>query len=398
MKEKIIYTKIDNNFNNKIYKKNLKKNVKINYLKCLTIFIFSIITIYIFIFNTKIFDKKIFINKIQEKFFINGKVNLNEIENELFSKESSNLEKYNSSINIGFTLDPGYILQTMLTLTNIMSTQYNTTKIIFHLGVINNFSAENMLKIYELRKKINNLTEFNFYYLRGAMEKMKNFHSKGEACPGKFELPELLPDNVDKLLIFDAGDVLVFRDLTELYNYNMEDSWALGTPEPQCITLVSNDYNITKYLNIGSVLLNVKELKKNNFWDIYTKNRNLKLLGAPDQTLFNILTPDNKKKYFPFRFGGICPFKNDNDFDKLIVNDMGIINWLTSELGNLMPENKKNQINYVVQLFNPVFIHQFSDKWKNGSGLSIYRNLVKYYIHLAGIWNELCKLEQGYCY
>jgi hypothetical protein len=397
MKENIIYTKIDNNFINKNYKKIIKNNIIINFLKCLNIFIFIIITIYIFI-NTNIFDKKIFINKIQEKFFINGKVNLNEIENELFSKESSNLEIYNSLINIGFTLDPGYIFQTMLTLTNIMSTQYNTTKIIFHLGVINNFSAENMLKIYELRKKINNLTEFNFYYLRGAMEKMKNFHSKGEACPGKFELPELLPDNVDKLLIFDAGDVLVFRDLTELYNYNMEDSWALGTPEPQCIALVLNDYNITKYLNIGSILLNVKELKKNNFWDTYTKNRNLKLLGAPDQTLFNILTPDNKKKYFPFRFGGICPFKNDNDFDKLIFNDMGIINWLTSELGNLMPENKKNQINYIVQLFNPVFIHQFSDKWKNGSGLSIYRNLVKYYIHLAGIWNELCKLEQGYCY
>ena len=44
---------------------------------------------------------------------------------------------------------------------------------------------------------------------------------------------------------------------------------------------------MTKYLNIGSILLNVKELKKNHFWDIYTKNRNLILEGAPDQTLFN---------------------------------------------------------------------------------------------------------------
>lgn len=279
-----------------------------------------------------------------------------------------------------------------------MATQYKTTKIIFHLGVINNFSAKNMLKIYELRKKINNLTEFNFYYLKGAMEKMKNFHSKGEACPGKFELPELLPDSIDKLLIFDAGDILVFRDLTELYNYDMEDKWVLGTPEPDGITLLSNEYNITKYLNIGSILLNVKELKKNHFWDIYTKNRNLKLSGAPDQALFNILIPDNKKKYFPFRFGGICPFKNDKDFDKLKFNDHGISNWLMSELGNSLPENKKSQINYVVQLFNPVFIHQIIDKWKNGSGLSIYRNLVKYFILLAGIWNELCKLEQGYCY
>ena len=238
-----------------------------------------------------------------------------------------------------------------------MATQYKTTKIIFHLGVINNFSAKKMLKIYELRKKINNFTEFNFYYLKGAMKKMKNFHIKGEACPGKFELPELLPDNIDKLLIFDAGDVLVFRDLTELYNYDMKDNWALGTPEPDGISLLSHHYNITKYLNIGSILLNVKELKKNNFWDTYTKNRNLKLL-----------------------------------------NDDGISNWLMSELGNSLPENKKNQINYIVQLFNPVFIHQILDKWKDGSGLSIYRNLAKYYIHLAGIWNELCTLKQGYCY
>ena len=365
------------------------------------IFFFLLISIYFFylnIFKSTFIDKNIFINKIQEKFYINGKVNINDIDNELNNNKTSNFEKYNCTINIGFTLDPEFVLQTMITITSIMATQYKTTKIIFHLGVINNFSAKKMLKIYELRKKINNFTEFNFYYLKGAMKKMKNFHIKGEACPGKFELPELLPDNIDKLLIFDAGDVLVFRDLTELYNYDMKDNWALGTPEPDGISLLSHHYNITKYLNIGSILLNVKELKKNNFWDTYTKNRNLKLLGAPDQALFNILIPDNKKNYFPLRFGGICPFRNDNDFDKLNINDDGISNWLMSELGNSLPENKKNQINYIVQLFNPVFIHQILDKWKDGSGLSIYRNLAKYYIHLAGIWNELCTLKQGYCY
>ena len=147
-------------------------------------------------------------------------------------------------------------------MTSIIATQHRTTKIIFHLGVVNNFTAKNMIKLYELRRKINNLTEFNFYYLKGAMEKMKFFHSKGEACPGKFELPELLSNDIDRLFIFDAGDVLVFRDLTELYNYNMEEYWALGTPEPIGIILCSKNYNLTKYLNIGSILLNVKELKK----------------------------------------------------------------------------------------------------------------------------------------
>ena len=308
-----------------------------------------------------------------------------------------NIKKIKNIIHIGFTLDPEYILQTMLTITSIMATQDKTTKIIFHLGVIKNFTAQKMIKMYKLKEKINNLTEFNFYYLKGAMSKMKKFHSKGEACPGKFELPELLPDNIDKLIIFDAGDVLVFRDLSELYNYDMKEYWVLGTPEPVGISLSSKYYNITKYLNIGSILLNVKELKKNKFWDIYTKNKGLKLIGAPDQALFNILVPDNKKNYFPFRFGGITPFKNDKSFDKYIFNDFGIRKWISSNLSNSLPEKPKNQNNFVVQLYNSVFIHQFSDKWNKGSGLSIYRNLAKYFINLAGIWDEICKIEPGYC-
>ena len=103
-----------------------------------------------------------------------------------------------------------------MTTTSIMATQKNTTKIRFHFGVTRNFNSEHMIKLYDLKKRINNLTEFNFYYLKEAMEKMNNFHPSGEACPGKFELPQLLPNNVQKLLLFDAGDILIFRDLSEL--------------------------------------------------------------------------------------------------------------------------------------------------------------------------------------
>ena len=236
---------------------------------------------------------------MQNKFLKTGQININEYEKQIYciKQNYSNFENKNNIIHIGFTLDPMYILQTMITIASIMETQNKETKIIFHLGVVKNFTVREMLKIYQLRKKINNLTEFNFYYLKGAMKKMNNFHIKGEACPGKFELPELLPDNIDKILIFDAGDVLVLRDLTELYNYNMEGYWALGPPEPQGIALNSN-YNISKYLNIGSILLNIKELKKHHFWDYYTSKRYLKLLGAKDQALFNILVPDNKKIIF----------------------------------------------------------------------------------------------------
>ena len=336
-----------------------------------------------------------FAREIQKFFTEYNEVNINEIEKKIF-KNNFVFNNIKSIINVGFTLDPNYILQTMMTVSSIMVSQKSSTKIRFHFGVTKDFSSKHMLKLYGLRSRLNNLTEFNFYYLKEAMEKMRNFHPKGEACPGKFELPQLLPDDVKRLLIFDAGDVLILRDLSELYNYNMQNYWALGPPEPRCIIFVSR-LNLTKYINIGSILLNVDEFKKNHFWDLYTKNRDIEKGGQPDQTLFNLLLPDDKKNYFPFRFGIPCILSNDETSDKLKFIDFKFPNWLNSSLSNLLPEKPKSEREILAQTYNPLFIHQYNEKWAKGRGLSIYRYLSKYFINVAGIKEELCKSVPGYC-
>ena len=261
-----------------------------------------------------------------------------------------------------------------------------------------NFTAYDMLELYSLKEKINNSTEFNFYYLKDSIKKMKNFHKKGEACPGKFELPSLLPDEVERLIIFDAGDLLVLRDLTDLYNYDMEEYWALGNPEPIIIdSFMKLKYNITKYINIGAILLNVKKLKEINFWQIYTNNRNLELKGAPDQTLFNILVPDNRKNYLPFKFGGYSLIKSDRNFDVLKFEGFGFKKWLRSNFSKSQPDNPHTEKDILINLYNPRFIHQFSGKWELGDGLSIYRILAKYFISLSGVQERICLKKPGYC-
>ena len=339
------------------------------------------------------------INEINKIFKDNNKININSIESK-YNLPSSDKGEIKNTIHIGFTLDSRYILETMLTMASIMSSQNTTTKIVFHFGVVKDFNAKHMLKMYKLKSKINNLTDYNFYYLKGAMEKMKHFHPKGEACPGKFELPQLLSDDIEKLLIFDGGDLLVFRDLSNLFNYDMGEYWALGVPEPWCIDAFVKKYNISKYLNIGSVLLNVKELKKNNFWDLYTKMRNIQLGGAVDQTLFNIVVPDDKKNYYPIRFGGFSILCTDNETENLNYEDFGYTKFFNSNLSNSWPENPKSFLNMTAQLLNPVYIHVMcgNGKWSLGRGLSIYRHLVKYFIKMAGIWDELCQKKPGYCH
>ena len=153
-------------------------------------------------------NDKVFISEIKKEFKKNLKVNLNNIEKKIMNEGNfnnhfkQNVGKIKNIINIGFTLDPGFIYQTMLTATSILANQRLTTKVVFHFGVVKNFTPVHMLKIYSLKNNIKNLSEFNFYYLKKSMIKMKNFHRKGEACPGKFELPELLPDNVSNLFSF----------------------------------------------------------------------------------------------------------------------------------------------------------------------------------------------------
>lgn len=361
--------------------------------------IYIIYTINTIAHNNKNFDKNNnFVSEIGKIFHSSDKVNINQIDKRINGNNLCANNKIISTINIGFTLDINYILETMITVSSIMATQKSTTLIRFHFGVTKNFTPKKMLKMYELRNKINNLTEFNFYYLKDSVAKMKGFHPKGEACPGKFELPMLLSDDIERIIIFDGGDLLVLRDLTEIYNYDMDKFWVLGTPEPSIIDSFMNiKYNMTKYINIGSILINVKEFKYNHLWKNFVKNRNLNLLGQPDQTLFNIIVPDDKKNYLPLKFGGFSIINSDENYDSLKFAGYKFKDWLNSSLSSTLPDKPNSEKEILINLYNPRFIHQFFGKWEKGEGLSIYRLLAKYFINLAGITEEICKKKPGYC-
>jgi hypothetical protein len=93
-----------------------------------------------------------------------------------------------------------------------------------------------------------------------------------------------------------------------------------------------------------------------------------------------MLLPDNKKNFFPLRFGAPSIISNDANFDKMKFIDMKFKSWLKSSLSDFLPEKPKSEIGILAQTFNPLFIHQYNEKWYKGKGLSIYRHLCKYFI------------------
>ena len=67
--------------------------------------------------------------------------------------------------------------------------------------------------------------------------------------------------------------------------------------------------------------------------------------------------------------------------------------WLNSNLSKNFPQKPNSEIGILAQSYNPLFIHQFCEKWHNGEGLSIYRHLAKYFIDVASAINTIGKIK-----
>ena len=305
------------------------KTTKIeNWLKIIyTTFIFiSFVVIELKFGNKKINNKKnedvnidmnLFQKKIEEKYQKEEFVNLNDIESQIKNgrKWTKNINKQNE-INIGFQLDPYYVLRAMITLTSIMDSQKSSTKIRFHFGVVLNFSVADMLKIYTLRKKIREDVEFNFYSAKRVETELKGLNTKGPGAVAKMLLPQLLPDDVNRLLVFDTGDLLVIKDLSEAYNWDMKGCLYAGVPAGS----VGNYAKISKkiydiFISVGSFLIDVKKVKEENMYEKFRRYKNQYSSAVGDQDLFNDVAFGNIT-YFPFKFGMISPYSNDYESEK----------------------------------------------------------------------------------
>ena len=100
-------------------------------------------------YNNKI--KENLKNKINKTYMKYGKVNINKIEETISGGRKYQRKKNRSNeINIGFQLDPEYILRTMITVASIMDSQNKNTGIRLHFIVVLGFNVENMLKIYSI--------------------------------------------------------------------------------------------------------------------------------------------------------------------------------------------------------------------------------------------------------
>ena len=328
--------------------------------------------------------------KVKEFFKNHGFVNINKVEEEFNAKtkQERNKNKENNEINIGFQLDNNFTLQAMMTMASILDSQKNTTIIRFHIAVVLNFSVFDMLKIYSLRKRIREDAEFNFYNASRVEKDLNGLNIKGPGAVAKLLLPQLLPDGIKKLLVFDTGDLLVLKDLSEQYNWEMKDYLYVGVPGKRIgqISLITNQ-TYKSYINTGSFLINVTKVKSENMYDKFVKYKRFYHSNIGDQDLLNDVAI-GKVGMYPIKFGLYSPFTDDK------AKQTPKFNKVHPYIIKYFPNNSTE---FFKEGYIPYVIHQWNGKWSKGSGLTLFRRIAQYYIRYAGIWEETCEKFPGYC-
>ena len=171
------------------------------------------------------------------------------------------LANYRNYINVAYAFDSSYQYITHVSMKSIMLSQNRDTFIIFHILVSSKIKDKEKEVIDKIAKEHNNC-EIKYYYIGDRFKEInvKAYITWSTAMYYRLRLPDLLP-NEKRVLYLDC-DTLVYKDLTNLYNYNIEGKYFTGMLEPRDLSYLG--LNVDNYINTGVMLFNLDELRKDN--------------------------------------------------------------------------------------------------------------------------------------
>ena len=128
-------------------------------------------------------------------------------------------------------------------------------------------------------------------------------------------LPVMIP--YDRIIYLD-NDILVFKDLTEMYQLSFNDSYVLGNLDMLFNGLDYLGIKSDKYINGGVLLLNLDKIRKDKkHIDIIEMGVNHQNLKNHDQTVINYVLYPNIN-LLPFKYG-VFNFQSESDIENIFM-------------------------------------------------------------------------------
>ncbi|TXJ55897.1 glycosyltransferase family 8 protein [Brachyspira aalborgi] len=219
-----------------------------------------------------------------------------------------------NEVVIAYITDDNYVMPTIVSITSaIMNKNESSIYKIFIIGVSINNENKKIIEEF-ISKNINdkiylNIMHFNQHY---------NFDDSHpyvtSAAIFKFDIANILSD-YDKVLYIDC-DTIILKDLTELFEINLNDYYAAVVKDYIVYVLHENLLlGIEDYFNSGVMLLNTKLLRKDNVKELllyYKINKDRR--HFMDQDCFNYIF-NSKVKFIKPKYNymrTICDYDRDS--------------------------------------------------------------------------------------
>lgn len=219
-------------------------------------------------------------------------------------------------INVVFITDENYVLPT---LTALLSLKLNSTSRVNAFVITENISQNSV-------NSINAISDKNFNVILKRIENPYEYVNTthihvSKAAMIKFALPNLFPE-FNRILYLDS-DILVEKDLTQLYDASLEDVYAAAVVDMQGQVGESLHVylGLEKYMNSGVMLLNLEKMRNENISD--------KLLEAK--------LHDERKK-----------FMDQDAFNQVFA---GKINWQSLKFNFMKPNISKYSIEEIADFY-----------------------------------------------
>ena len=196
----------------------------------------------------------------------------------VYNKNTINREEFKNPINVLFITDNNYVMPVSAAIRSIIANKNKDTQIEISIIGVDLFER-NITKLEKYNKKnikINVINISNSYLqnLSGGEDCENKLVSRADNA--KLFLNSILKDK-DKIIYFD-GDIIVLKDLSDFYNIELGENYIAAADDWQTGW---EDRENERYFNNGVMLLNLKEMRKNNV----------------DKKLFEAKNNDTRKRF-----------------------------------------------------------------------------------------------------
>ena len=267
-------------------------------------------------------DKSISLSENADKIFKQKhEINFNKL-NELYNNIKQQSLSNKKEVHITLCFNEAYHLLASVTIASILKNANSDTYIYFHIIALNNLSGKIMKKIFSLREKINFKSEFIFYngeqaeidFKEGALSS-----ERGIIDYARLLIPELVDNSIEKIISLDIGNIIVEKDLYELYMKNVTDIAYFGVHDAYSKCFMKSPFNHKyEYSNGGALLLNIKKFKEINLYKYMVKMYKYLL----DKTKFYRPYSDIMNDFLPWKCEEYLPLEyNMPEFIKLNINN-----------------------------------------------------------------------------